>query len=68
MTNNEAEYEALIAGLKVAKKLGVQDLKVYSYSQLVIRHIKGKSEARGNMVRYLQKAKDLTRALHNFEV
>lgn len=34
--NNEAEYEALIARLDITKELGVQDLKVYSDSQLVI--------------------------------
>lgn len=39
--NNEAEYEALIMGLGAAKELGVQDLKVYSDIQLVVRCIKG---------------------------
>ena len=28
MTNNEVEYEALIYGLELALKLGVQNLKV----------------------------------------
>ena len=31
-TNNQAEYEALIAGLKLAKTLRIQDLKIYSDS------------------------------------
>ncbi|GFY87564.1 hypothetical protein Acr_05g0012030 [Actinidia rufa] len=35
-TNNEAEYEALIAGLRSASKLGVPELCVYSDSKLVI--------------------------------
>ncbi|XP_059654534.1 uncharacterized protein LOC132301284 [Cornus florida] len=34
-TNNEAEYEALIAGLKLAKAFRVQHLKVFTDSQLV---------------------------------
>ncbi|GFY85496.1 molybdenum cofactor sulfurase family protein [Actinidia rufa] len=38
-TNNEAEYEALLAGLKVATKLGVDSLNAFSDSQLVIFQI-----------------------------
>ncbi|XP_074357618.1 uncharacterized protein LOC141697234 [Apium graveolens] len=35
-TNNQAEYEALIAGLKLSRTLRFQDLKIYSDSQIVI--------------------------------
>ena len=35
-SNNEAEYEALIAGLSLAKEMKVESLEVYSNSQLVI--------------------------------
>ena len=35
-TNNEAEYEALIAGIKVTKKAGAQHLKVFNDFQLVV--------------------------------
>lgn len=35
-SNNEAEYEALIAGLKLARVIGVQYLTVFSDSQLVV--------------------------------
>ena len=35
-TNNGAEYEALIAGLRIAKELEVDRLQVYSDSQLVV--------------------------------
>ncbi|GJT34821.1 reverse transcriptase domain-containing protein, partial [Tanacetum coccineum] len=34
-TNNEAEYETLIAGLRIAKKIGVQNLQVNVDSKLV---------------------------------
>ena len=35
MTNNEAEYEALLYNLELALKLGVQNLKVFLDSELV---------------------------------
>ena len=38
-SNNEAEYEAVIAGLNLAHSLEVDQLGVYSDSQLVVRQI-----------------------------
>ena len=38
-SNNEAEYEAIIAGLNLAHSLEVDQLEVYSDSQLVVRQI-----------------------------
>ena len=35
--NNEAKYEALVVGLKVAKRLGIKKLKVFWDSKLVIK-------------------------------
>ena len=35
-TNNEAEYEALIQGLRVAASLGIKRLLVYDDSSVVI--------------------------------
>lgn len=35
-TNNETEYEALIAGLELARKMKVEQLQVYSDSQVVV--------------------------------
>ena len=35
-SNNEAEYEALIAGLKLAKEIRVESLEIFSDSQLVV--------------------------------
>ncbi|XP_074342530.1 uncharacterized protein LOC141680119 [Apium graveolens] len=41
VTNNQAEYEALIAGLKLSRTLRVQDLKIYSDSQIVVKQTNG---------------------------
>ncbi len=40
-TNNEAEYEALIAGLKLARRLGCLEVEVRADSQLMVRQLTG---------------------------
>ena len=40
-TNNEAEYEGVLTGLRLGKALGVKNLLIQSYSKLVIEQIKG---------------------------
>ncbi|GAV88875.1 RVT_3 domain-containing protein, partial [Cephalotus follicularis] len=53
-TNNEAEWEALIAGLTIAKHLEVQRIEASSDSQLVVGLANGEYEARENlMTKYL---------------
>ena len=46
-SNNEAEYEAVIAGLNLARSMEVDQLEVCSDSQLVVRQIKNAYEAKG---------------------
>ncbi|KAG5542294.1 hypothetical protein RHGRI_021979 [Rhododendron griersonianum] len=41
MSNNQAEYEALIIGLEIAKELNIRHLNVIGDSQLVIRQVMG---------------------------
>ena len=57
-SNNEAEYEALLAGLRLAKALKVCHLKVYINSQVIVYQVNDTYQAKGeNMVTYLKKAK-----------
>ena len=59
-SNNEAEYEAVIACLYLAYSLEVDQLEVCSDSQLVVRQIEDTYEAKsGRMILYLQKVRDL---------
>ena len=45
-SNNEAEYEALLAGLRVVLSLGVADLEVYFDSRLVVSQVKASFEVK----------------------
>ncbi|RVW91964.1 hypothetical protein CK203_030150 [Vitis vinifera] len=42
-SNNEAEYEAILSGLDLALALSVSKLRIYSDSQLVVRHMSRKN-------------------------
>ena len=53
-TNNEAEYEVVLTGLRVGKALGVRNLKLNSDSKLVTRQMNNEYEAKEDrMKRYL---------------
>ncbi|XP_059439799.1 uncharacterized protein LOC132172333 [Corylus avellana] len=59
-TNNEAEYEAVIAEMSLAQDMGAKSLEVKSDSQVIIGHIQGEYEARGvKMKKYLAKVQEL---------
>ena len=68
-SNNEAEYEALIARLKLAREMRVESLDIYNDSQLVAYQVTNEYQARGEkMVPYLWKAKDLLSAFSSFKI
>ncbi|GKB11763.1 reverse transcriptase domain-containing protein [Tanacetum coccineum] len=55
-TNNEAEYEALIAGLRIAGQMGVQNLQANVDSKLVANQVNGVYVAKeSSMIKYLDK-------------
>nr|GEZ91380.1 reverse transcriptase domain-containing protein [Tanacetum cinerariifolium] len=57
-TNNEAKYEALIAGLRIAGKMGVQNLQANVDSKLVASQVNGIYIAKeSSMIKYLEKVK-----------
>ena len=59
-TNNEAEYEALLVGIAMIKKMGGKAVEVFSNSRLVVGQVKGKLEARDlRMNGYLNRAQRL---------
>jgi ribonuclease HI len=52
-TNNEAEYQALIAGLKAADRQGCEFLTVFSDSELVVRQMEGSYRVSSSRLRPL---------------
>ncbi|GJW62491.1 reverse transcriptase domain-containing protein [Tanacetum coccineum] len=68
-TNNEAEYEALIVGLKIAEQMGVKNLQANVDSRLVANQVNGTYVAKEtDMVRYLDKVKTLTSSFKSFPI
>ncbi|XP_057780030.1 uncharacterized protein LOC130998612 [Salvia miltiorrhiza] len=68
-TNNEAEYEAMLAGLGLAKEMGVKRISVFSDSQLVVNQIQGAYQAKdAKMVTYLGKVKELQSSFEEFTI
>ncbi|XP_076905194.1 uncharacterized protein LOC143560884 [Bidens hawaiensis] len=59
-TNNEAEYKAFLAGLRIAKNLGMKHLEARVDSMLIAGQNNGSYEANNDVVAsYLAQAKDL---------
>ncbi|GKD55595.1 reverse transcriptase domain-containing protein [Tanacetum coccineum] len=64
-----SEYEALIAGLRIAAQMGVRNVHVSVDSKLVAKQVLGTYVAKEEtMVRYLEKAKSLISGFANFSI
>ena len=67
-TNNEAEYEGILTGLRLEKVLEVKNLLIQSDSKLVIEQIKGEYEAKEErMQKYLRLTRHLTKEFNEVE-
>jgi hypothetical protein len=51
VTNNEAEYKAVIAGLRIAQEMGVEHVELRSDFQVIVGHIQGKFKAKGKKMK-----------------
>ena len=69
MTNNMAEYEALVRALRRAREMAATSVFVYTDSQLVANHILGLYKVKNDRLRtYLREAKDLIEDFNSFEI
>jgi ribonuclease HI len=68
-SNNAAEYEALINGLRIAVELGIKRLEMRGDSELVGDQVmKDKNCVDPKMVAYYQAVRDLERKFHSLEL
>jgi ribonuclease HI len=67
-TNNVAEYSGLIAGLRRALELGVEELEVVSDSELMVKQMRGEYRVKNEALRSLcVEANALARRLESVE-
>ena len=50
-TNNEAEYEALVAGLDLAKEVGAASVVIHCNSQVFTNQVNGDYECKGERMK-----------------
>ncbi|KAJ0969282.1 hypothetical protein J5N97_022159 [Dioscorea zingiberensis] len=63
-TNNEAEYEALIAGLELTIQMGIQHIHIFGDSQLIIKQVEGDYKIyKPELLKYHKKVKDLMKKI-----
>lgn len=68
-TNNQAEYQALLAGLRKARRLGAKAVTVRSDSQLLVRQFLGQYKVRDAKLKPLhEEARRLARAFATFAI
>ncbi|GJX56477.1 reverse transcriptase domain-containing protein [Tanacetum coccineum] len=69
VTNNEAEYEAQIAGLRIAEQMGVKNLQANADSKLVANQVNGVYVAKElGITKYLEKVKNFANAFKEFSI
>ncbi|KAL0445369.1 UNVERIFIED_CONTAM: hypothetical protein Slati_2259600 [Sesamum latifolium] len=68
-SNNEAEHEAMVIGMRMAHEAGARHLLAYSDSQLMVKQVEGTYQAKEeSMIQYLQQITDLKTKFHHFQI
>ncbi|KAL0448348.1 UNVERIFIED_CONTAM: hypothetical protein Slati_1391200 [Sesamum latifolium] len=68
-SNNEAEYEALVIGMRMAHEAGATHLLAYSDSQLIVKQVEGTYESKEeSMIQYLLQIKELKTSFDHFQI
>jgi hypothetical protein len=63
VTNNQAEYEALLRGLQYLKKAKAISAEIYGDSELVIKQLNGQYECRNDILRnYYEECKEILKS------
>ncbi|XP_025628583.1 uncharacterized protein [Arachis hypogaea] len=68
-SNNQAEYKALLAGLKLAQQLGISKITAYCDSSLIVHQVKGEYQVKDPLLeKYLLITKDLISKFSKFDI
>ncbi|GJT09253.1 reverse transcriptase domain-containing protein [Tanacetum coccineum] len=68
-SNNDAEYEALLAGLRIATKIKVEKMHAFVDSKLVASQVEGSYEADSEKTKKCkEKALEMIRSFNNFQI
>ncbi|KAI5338860.1 hypothetical protein L3X38_018132 [Prunus dulcis] len=68
-SNNEAEYEALLAGLRLAKSMNAKQIRIHSDSQLIVNQVTADFATKdASMYAYLSTAHQLLRSFQAYEI
>ena len=68
-SNNESEYEALIAGLTLAHQMGLEIVQVLGDSQQIINQLQGEYQGKYyNMIQYLGVAQQLIKKFKSCKI
>jgi hypothetical protein len=63
VTNNHAEYEALLRGLQYLKEAGAVSVEVYGDSELVIKQLNGQYECKSDALRnYYEECREILKS------
>ena len=69
VTNNQAEYEALLAEMSMVQKMGEKDVEIFSDSRLVVGQVQGELETRDlRMQEYLSQVRHLQSIFEYFNL
>lgn len=69
MTNNQAEYRALLLALAEAKEKGATRLRIYADSELMVRQLRGEYKVKDKSLKPLfEDARGLLRGFGTYEI
>ncbi|KAL0445436.1 UNVERIFIED_CONTAM: Ribonuclease HI [Sesamum latifolium] len=68
-SNNKAEYEGLVLGMRMAQDANASHLLAHSDSQLIVKQVNGEYDAKEeSMVQYLQQIEELKTKFKSFQL
>ena len=69
VSNNEAEYEALLAGLRLAREMEIEHIEAFSDSLLITNQINGTYDTKDDRMRkYVQAVKRMANIFKRFSI